>query len=45
MKGNCEFNEEEESLTLGFGGKLQLGIGVEVGGEVKLKNPINQDVR
>lgn len=45
MSGKCEVDEEEESVTLGFGGRAQVLAGVEVGAEVKLKNPINKDVR
>lgn len=45
VKGKCDFNKEEESLTLAAGGKFQLGLGLEIGVEIKLKNPINPDVR
>ena len=45
MKGKCEVDKDEESITFGFGGKVQALVGVEVAGEIKVKNPINQDVR
>lgn len=45
LKGKCDFDAEEESVSFGFGGNAQALLGLEIGAEIKLKNPINKDVR